>query len=116
MDSSDALPQYTPQAQQPYVVYEVHYDPTYQAPVLTFSMKDLPPCDSPLDLDVVYRYLVPDHFKSIVRSYGPAGAVSVRVGLLNHDGHSTTKNFAPNYCIASPYWILSHIFRSPLRH
>jgi ubiquitin-like-conjugating enzyme ATG10 len=78
-ESHGGLPQYSPQAQQPYVVYEIHYEQTYQAPILTFSLKDLPPCDSAMDVDVIYRYLVPDHFKSVIRNYGPAGAIGARV-------------------------------------
>lgn len=64
------------QAQQPYVIYEIHLHPTYRTPVLWFSLHDLPPCDSPFDIEVVYRYLVPDQFKGQLRSIGVMGGIS----------------------------------------
>ncbi|KAI9744811.1 MAG: hypothetical protein M1818_001736 [Claussenomyces sp. TS43310] len=78
-DEVDRPPKYAPIAQQPYVVYEIHLSETYRTPVLFFTLHDLPPCDSRWDLDVVYRYLVPEEFKDRIRSYGPIGAISVEV-------------------------------------
>jgi len=77
LDSQHSQPPgYTPVSQQPYVVYEIHLSPTYRTPVLFFTLYDLPPLDSKWDLDVVYRYLIPDEFKDQLRAYGPIGAIS----------------------------------------
>jgi len=70
------LPRYSVQADQPYVVYEIHLHPTYRTPVLWFSLRDLPPCDSPYDIETIYRYVVPDQFKDQLRSIGVIGGIS----------------------------------------
>lgn len=75
----DELPGYSQQAQQPYVVYEIHLHPTYQTPVLWFSLHDLPPCDSPFDIETVYRYLVPNKYKDHLRKIGVIGGISAAV-------------------------------------
>ncbi|KAI1304742.1 hypothetical protein F5Y03DRAFT_166695 [Xylaria venustula] len=64
--------------QSGYVVYEVHLHPTYQAPCLWFTLHNLPIDESPLDLDSVFRHLVPDHFKDTLRgSQGGIGGISI---------------------------------------
>jgi Autophagocytosis associated protein, active-site domain len=76
---NDSLPRYTQQAQQPYVVYETHLHPTYQTPVLWFSLHDLPSCEVALDIETVYRYLVPDQYKDHLRTVGVIGGISAAV-------------------------------------
>ncbi|KAI0966979.1 hypothetical protein F4678DRAFT_264363 [Xylaria arbuscula] len=64
--------------QSGYVVYEVHLHPTYQAPCLWFTLHNLPIDESPLDLDSVFRHLVPDNFKDTLRSsQGSIGGISI---------------------------------------
>ncbi|KAF2973005.1 hypothetical protein GQX73_g492 [Xylaria multiplex] len=64
--------------QSSYVVYEIHLHPTYRAPCLWFSLHNLPIDESPLDIDSVFRHLVPDHLKTGLRSQqGAMGGISI---------------------------------------
>ncbi|KAI1435020.1 hypothetical protein GGR50DRAFT_350844 [Xylaria sp. CBS 124048] len=63
--------------QSGYVVYEIHLHPTYQAPCLWFSLHNLPIDESPLDMDTVFRRLVPDPFKSALLGQGAIGGISI---------------------------------------
>ncbi|KAI0430949.1 hypothetical protein F5Y09DRAFT_211030 [Xylaria sp. FL1042] len=64
--------------QSVYVVYEIHLHPTYQAPCLWFTLHNLPIDESPLDIDSVFRHLVPDAFKNNLRaSQGGIGGISI---------------------------------------
>ncbi|KAI1419451.1 hypothetical protein F5Y12DRAFT_247456 [Xylaria sp. FL1777] len=64
--------------QSAHVVYEIHLHPTYQAPCLWFTLHNLPIDQSPLDLDSVFRHLVPDHLKDTLRaSQGGIGGISI---------------------------------------
>jgi ubiquitin-like-conjugating enzyme ATG10 len=74
-------PQYSLHAHQPYVVYEIHLHPTYQVPTLWFSLHDLPMGEPIFDLESVYRYLVPDEFKSRLRGAGITGGLSAAVSM-----------------------------------
>ncbi|KAI1180539.1 hypothetical protein F4777DRAFT_252037 [Nemania sp. FL0916] len=60
-----------------YVVYEIHWHPTYRAPCLWFSLHNLPIDDSPLDIESVFRHLVPDQFKGALRGQGAIGGISI---------------------------------------
>ncbi|KAL2271169.1 hypothetical protein VTJ83DRAFT_540 [Remersonia thermophila] len=61
-----------------HVRYEIHLHPTYQAPCLWFSLHDLPVDERPLDIDTVFRRLVPPQFKETLRaSLGGIGGISV---------------------------------------
>ncbi|KAL2124553.1 hypothetical protein VTJ04DRAFT_918 [Mycothermus thermophilus] len=61
-----------------YVRYEIHLHPTYQAPCLWFSLHDLPVDERALDVDTVFRRLVPPQFKEALRaSIGGIGGISV---------------------------------------
>ncbi|KAH9883735.1 hypothetical protein F4778DRAFT_788305 [Xylariomycetidae sp. FL2044] len=59
------------------VTYEVHLHPTYRVPCLWFSLHNLPIDESPLDVETVFRHLVPAHFKDPLRGAGPIGGISV---------------------------------------
>ncbi|KAM0806887.1 hypothetical protein AB5N19_07226 [Seiridium cardinale] len=59
-----------------HVRYEIHLHPTYQAPCLWFSLHDLPAHEPAFDVDTVFRRLVPDQFKDILRGVGPIGGIS----------------------------------------
>lgn len=63
-----------------YVVYEVHLHPTYRAPCLWFTLHNLPPHEPALDIETVFRHLVPDQFKESLRSPGGIGGISADVG------------------------------------
>ncbi|KAI0904782.1 hypothetical protein F4823DRAFT_628340 [Ustulina deusta] len=63
--------------QSAHVVYEIHLHPTYQAPCLWFSLHNLPIDESPFDIDSVFRHLVPDHLKYVLRSQGAIGGISI---------------------------------------
>lgn len=78
----DALPQYTPYAQQPYVTYEIHLHPTYRLPTLWFTLHDLPAGEATFDLDAVYRHLVPIEYKDSLRALGVTGGISAAVSNL----------------------------------
>ncbi|GAP90515.2 putative ubiquitin-like-conjugating enzyme ATG10 [Rosellinia necatrix] len=65
--------------QSSYVVYEIHLHPTYRAPCLWFSLHNLPVDESPLDIEAVFRHLVPDHFKYALRGQGAIGGISIEV-------------------------------------
>jgi ubiquitin-like-conjugating enzyme ATG10 len=63
-----------------HVRYEIHLHPTYQAPCLWFSLHDLPADEPPLNIDTVFRRLVPEQFKPGLRaSLGSIGGISVDV-------------------------------------
>ncbi|KAI1819201.1 hypothetical protein F4861DRAFT_534642 [Xylaria intraflava] len=63
--------------QSSYVVYEVHLHPTYRMPCLWFSLHNLPIDESPLDIDTVFRRLVPEQFKHALRGQGAIGGISI---------------------------------------
>ncbi|KAI2625136.1 hypothetical protein GGS21DRAFT_309079 [Xylaria nigripes] len=63
--------------QSSYVVYEIHLHPTYRAPCLWFSLHNLPIDESPLDIDAVFRHLVPEQFKHALRGQGAIGGISI---------------------------------------
>ncbi|KAI1863791.1 hypothetical protein JX265_005493 [Neoarthrinium moseri] len=65
-----------PQPSFGHVRYEIHLHPTYRAPCLWFSLHDLPAGEASFDIDTVFRRLVPDQFKSILRGVGPIGGIS----------------------------------------
>jgi hypothetical protein len=77
--TGDGPPQYSLYSQQPYVIYEIHLHPTYQVPTLWFTLHDLPNGESSLDIDSVYRYLVPEQYKSQLRGMGVTGGISATV-------------------------------------
>ncbi|KAI0526111.1 hypothetical protein F5B22DRAFT_269062 [Xylaria bambusicola] len=58
------------------VEYEIHLHPTYQAPCLWFSLHNLPFDESPLDIDSVFRHLVPDEFIHRI-GHNPIGGISI---------------------------------------
>ncbi|KAK5663376.1 hypothetical protein OQA88_3804 [Cercophora sp. LCS_1] len=64
------------------VKYEIILHPTYQVPCLWFALSDLRPDENPLDIDVVFRHIVPDEYKSRLRNAGPIGGISMDVGTL----------------------------------
>ncbi|KAH8815021.1 hypothetical protein F5884DRAFT_160420 [Xylogone sp. PMI_703] len=70
------LPPYSLHSHQPYVIYEIHIHPTYQVPTLWFTLHDLPMHEPAFDLDSVYRYLVPQEYKSRLRAAGFTGGIS----------------------------------------
>jgi ubiquitin-like-conjugating enzyme ATG10 len=72
-----ALPPYSLFPLQPWVKYEIYLHPIYQLPCLWFDLHDLPMGESPLDLDSVYRYLVPDQEKTRMRGLGVQGGISM---------------------------------------
>lgn len=76
---SAALPSRPAPAELASVTYEVHLHPTYRAPCLWFSVRGLPADEPALDLDTVFRRLVPSQFKERLRMQGPVGAISADV-------------------------------------
>jgi ubiquitin-like-conjugating enzyme ATG10 len=64
-----------------HVKYEIHLHPTYQAPCLWFSLHDLPADELAFNIDTVFRRLVPEQFKSTLRSVGLIGGISVDVSF-----------------------------------
>ncbi|KAM3066858.1 hypothetical protein ACMFMG_007004 [Clarireedia jacksonii] len=68
--------QYSLYSHQPYVVYEIHLHPTYRVPTLWFTLHDLPMNEPAFDLNSVYRYLVPEEYKSQLRAVGVMGGIS----------------------------------------
>ncbi|KKA26125.1 hypothetical protein TD95_004831 [Thielaviopsis punctulata] len=59
------------------VTYEIHLHPTYRVPCLWFSMENLPVDEHALDVDTVFRRLVPDQFKNGLRALGHMGGISM---------------------------------------
>ncbi|PQE12743.1 autophagy 3 protein [Rutstroemia sp. NJR-2017a BBW] len=70
------LPRYSFHSHQPYVTYEIHLHPTYRMPTLWFTLHDLPMNEPAFDLNSVYRYLVPEGYKSQLRAVGVMGGIS----------------------------------------
>ncbi|KAL3417265.1 hypothetical protein PVAG01_11265 [Phlyctema vagabunda] len=78
VDGSDGgyPPQYTTYSHQAYVTYEIHLHPTYSVPVLWFTLHDLPMGEPTFDLNSVFRHLVPDQYKDLLRATGITGGLS----------------------------------------
>ncbi|KYK58601.1 hypothetical protein DCS_05618 [Drechmeria coniospora] len=62
-----------------HVTYEIHLHPTYRVPCLWFTLHNLPSDEPALDVDTVFRHLVPDEFKDGLRRVGGIGGISVDV-------------------------------------
>ncbi|KAI2776954.1 hypothetical protein F4815DRAFT_483012 [Daldinia loculata] len=60
-----------------HVIYEIHFHPTYSSPCLWFTLHGLPAGESPLNIETVFRHLVPEQFKDSLRTVGPIGAISI---------------------------------------
>ncbi|KAI2621063.1 hypothetical protein GGR54DRAFT_85514 [Hypoxylon sp. NC1633] len=60
-----------------HVKYEIHFHLTYRAPCLWFSLHDLPAGEPALDVETVFRRLVPAQFKDSLRQVGPVGGISI---------------------------------------
>jgi len=60
------------------VEYDIVLSPTYQVPVLYFRIRDAG-CALPLSIDTLYRYVIPEQFKSQVESFGIIGGITMTV-------------------------------------
>ncbi|KAL2168484.1 hypothetical protein VTG60DRAFT_7220 [Thermothelomyces hinnuleus] len=69
---------------RPRVRYEIILHPTYQVPCLWFNLQDLPADEDPLNIDTVFRWLVPDEYKA------PLRASVGRIGGISLDSHPFT--------------------------
>lgn len=58
------------------VEYDIVLSPTYQVPVLYFRIRDAG-CALPLSIDTLYRYVIPEQFKSQVESFGIIGGITM---------------------------------------
>ncbi|KAI0025591.1 hypothetical protein F4780DRAFT_721866 [Xylariomycetidae sp. FL0641] len=78
-DKNSVVQRQTPRtvSKAPYVTYEVHFHPTYRAPCLWFSLHNLTIEESPLDIETVFRRLVPDQFQQPLRGQGSIGGISI---------------------------------------
>ncbi|KAH8676748.1 hypothetical protein BGZ60DRAFT_264946 [Tricladium varicosporioides] len=74
--TSNEPPPYSLYSHQPYVTYEIHLHSTYRIPTLWFMLHDLPMAEPTLDIESVYRYLVPEEYKSRLRAAGVIGGIS----------------------------------------
>jgi ubiquitin-like-conjugating enzyme ATG10 len=83
-------PKYSLHSHQPYVIYQIHLHPTYSVPTLWFTLYDLPMGEPAFDLDSVYRYLVPDEFKSRLRAAGIMGGLSGAVRVYLDGGYTSS--------------------------
>ncbi len=85
--------------QSAHVVYEIHLHPTYQAPCLWFSLHNLPIDESPFDIDSVFRHLVPDHLKYVLRSQGAIGGISIEASNSSVLYKSTMHSHRDFHCL-----------------
>lgn len=60
------------------VEYDIVLSPTYQVPVLYFRIRDAG-CALPPSIDTLYRYVIPEQFKSQVESFGIIGGITMTV-------------------------------------
>ncbi|KAI0379711.1 hypothetical protein F5Y04DRAFT_112974 [Hypomontagnella monticulosa] len=60
-----------------HVNYEIHLHPTYRVPCLWFTLHNLPADEPALDIETVFRRLVPDQYKGTLRQAGPIGGISM---------------------------------------
>ena len=60
------------------VEYDIVLSPTYQVPVLYFRIRDAR-CALPPSIDTLYRYVIPEQFKSQVESFGIIGGITMTV-------------------------------------
>lgn len=59
--------------------------PTYQVPVLWFTLTGLP-LDGPQSMDAVYQYLVPPSSRAEIKDLGVMGGVSMAVSTPRIEG------------------------------
>lgn len=59
--------------------YEIVLSPTYQVPVLYLALQ-WHNHRAPVDLDLVYQYIVPEQYRKQLRSVGIMGGISFGVG------------------------------------
>lgn len=85
-----------------YVTYEIHLHPTYRAPCLWFSLHGLPNGESPMDIDTVFRHLVPPQIQDRLRSMGSIGGISVDVSKCGPGD----ENIKDSLLFYTPYAIL----------
>ena len=94
--NSNIPPQYSTYSQQPYVTYEIHLHPTYSMPTLWFTLHDLPMGEPTFDLDSVYRYLVPEEYKTRLRAAGINGGISAAVSILSSYLFIVNRTYQPH--------------------
>ncbi|KAL8413925.1 hypothetical protein RB594_005237 [Gaeumannomyces avenae] len=111
---SSALPSRPTLEELPSVTYEVHLHPTYRVPCLWFSLRGLPADEPALDLDTVFRRLVPDQFKERLRTQGPIGAISADVSKSGYAPFRVSSEFRAGRSILTRCVLfLSFFFVSP---
>ena len=94
------------------VEYSIVLSPTYQVPVLYFTLHNLPPTLSPSSIDTVYDLLVPESFRPSIKQVGVMGVISMGVSIVHSDYQlSETTEFTE-----SPHHGFSFILRPPLQH
>jgi len=60
--------------------YDIVFSPTYQVPVLYFTLR-WHNRQGPLGLDAVYQYVVPDQYRKELKGVGIMGGISFGVGV-----------------------------------
>ncbi|KAI9743412.1 MAG: hypothetical protein M1835_002932 [Candelina submexicana] len=70
---------------KPYVEYHILLSPTYRVPVLYFFLRKTS-LKSQVDLDAVYKFLVPPQLKTEVLNTGPLGGITMGVSTMHSPG------------------------------
>jgi ubiquitin-like-conjugating enzyme ATG10 len=60
--------------------YDIVLSPTYQVPVLYFTLR-WQNHQGPLGLDAVYQYVVPEQYRKELKTVGVMGGISFGVGV-----------------------------------
>jgi ubiquitin-like-conjugating enzyme ATG10 len=116
-DDSELDPEALIRATKPIASLQVDYDialsPTYQVPVLHFTLRWTNHKGPMFELDAIYQYLVPDEYRRQLKNVGIIGGISFDVGAMCFSvpdrfiAHSST--------VSSNNW-RAHVLRPPLQY
>ena len=91
----------------PHVEYDILLSPTYRVPVLYFLLLGFQ--FGPVGIETVYQYLVPDQYKSELKSIGVLGAISMGVCASGPHTHTHTQKKKKNYFKLTVRRIIQHL-------
>ena len=94
------------------VDYDIALSPTYQVPVLYFTLRWTNHKGPVLGIDAVYQYLVPDEYRKQLKSVGIIGGISFDVGAMC----SVPDRFTTHISIVSSNKWRAHVFRPSLQY
>ncbi|KAF2199814.1 hypothetical protein GQ43DRAFT_375335 [Delitschia confertaspora ATCC 74209] len=81
-DDAEALRHRPSDTDEAVLEYDIILSPSYQVPVLYFSIKD-PLFRYPLTTETLYEYIIPEHFRRQISDVGVIGGITLTVSSLS---------------------------------